>query len=139
MYFMTYVSSATTQFSNDELVDLLDISRRNNELSNITGMLLYKEGNFLQVLEGEKSAVKALFEKVSRDPRHKGVLVLLEGEIDQRDFPDWSMGFKNLTALELDDVKGYNEFLNLSFQDEELISNPSKSQKLLLSFKKNMR
>jgi hypothetical protein len=136
---MTYVSSASIPFSNDELVDLLDISRRNNMLAGITGMLLYKDGNFLQVLEGEKSAVKALFEKVSRDPRHKGVIPLLEGEITQRDFPDWSMGFKNLTDISLNEFPGYNEFLNLSLQDDELISNPSRSQKLLLSFKKNMR
>ena len=98
MYFLIYVSVAEKPFSSTELLDLLEHARRNNEKAHVTGMLLYKEGNFLQVLEGEERVVKALSAKISRDPRHSKVITMLEGPLVQREFSDWSMGFSNLDA-----------------------------------------
>lgn len=138
IYFIIYASSATRKFSEAELVELLKKSRENNSRLGITGMLLYKDGNFIQVLEGEKSAVQMLFKKINADPRHKGVLILLQETIEERQFPDWSMGFRNLNSAEYSAMEGYSEILNYSFTGEEFKSDPTKCQKLLLMFKKTM-
>ena len=75
---------------------------RNNEQRSITGMLLYSDGNFLQVLEGEKEAVLQTFKHIEKDPRHRDVFVLLEQDIAERQFSSWSMGFKQLTGADLE-------------------------------------
>ena len=72
---------------------LLEHARRNNEKAGVTGMLLYKDGNFMQVLEGEERVVQALSAKIGRDPRHEKMVTLLEGPLAEREFSDWSMGF----------------------------------------------
>lgn len=69
MIYLVYVSSAVKLFSSAELQQLLRGARENNSSRDITGMLLYKDGNFMQVLEGEKEPVLALRDRISRDPR----------------------------------------------------------------------
>lgn len=81
--------------------EILEVSVRNNLRRNVTGMLLFAEGSVLQVLEGETGSVLETFSAIQKDPRHKGIIVLLEEDISERQFPHWSMGFKHLTATEL--------------------------------------
>ena len=138
MFYIVYVSSAVKPFSSTELVELLSKSHVNNATVGITGMLLYKDGNFMQVLEGEQEAVRALDVKIKRDPRHRGVLTLLQGQLAERQFPDWSMGFKDLNTVDLRSTPGYSEFLNCPLTEEEFLKDPSRCKKLLLTFKKIM-
>ena len=70
MVFLVYVSSAVKLFSDEELVQLLEASRENNSKIGVTGMLLYKEGNFMQLIEGPEESVRSLHAKISIDPRH---------------------------------------------------------------------
>ena len=93
---LVYVSSATDAVSQRTMADLLEVSRQNNAKLNITGLLLCYENNFFQLLEGEETAVKNLYKKISMDPRHKGILQLLADVNEGRDFPDWSMCYKLL-------------------------------------------
>ena len=138
MISLIYVSSATEKFSHAELLTLLETSRRNNARLNVTGMLLYKDGNFMQVIEGEEGQIERLHAKISGDPRHNGLLTLLKRPIEQRQFSDWSMGFKDLSDPNLAGKAGYNEFLNTSLVSPEFASNPSYAQRLLLTFKNRM-
>lgn len=138
MFFLTYISSATSRCSEEDLTLLLAQSRENNAKLGITGMLLYKDGNFMQVLEGEESAVRSLYARIERDPRNKGNIVLLQGHAEESQFPDWYMGFRNLDSPEVRDIPGYSEFLNTRLTEEEFSENPTRSQKLLLTFKKSM-
>jgi hypothetical protein len=131
------VSSAVTPFTPHELRDLLQRCNRNNRQRDVTGMLLYKDGNFMQVLEGEESAVMAVHRTIGRDSRHRGMITLLQGMTPGRQFSAWSMGFKDMGA-DLDNPEGYSEFLNLPLTGKEFQSDPSKAQKLLLTFKRNM-
>ncbi len=140
MHFLIYVSIAVQPFTAEELVSCLKLWRANNEQAALTGMLLYKEGNFLQVLEGEESAVRALFEdRISRDPRHHKVTILLEGDAAEREFSDWSMGFQNLDdkgqAAAVADLPGYSEFMNTELSAKAFAGNPSRAQQLLRIFK----
>jgi hypothetical protein len=93
---LIYASTAHDKLSECELRDLLDVSRRNNAAAGITGMLLYRDGNFLQILEGGREAVHALLDRIKADRRHFGVMVVLETEIERRSFDGWSMGFRAL-------------------------------------------
>lgn len=74
-----------------EIAQILKAARANNSQKNVTGALLYNEGYFAQVLEGPRQSVEAIFEKIQRDDRHNEVTVLEGGDMDRRDFPDWSM------------------------------------------------
>ncbi len=112
MFHLVYVSSAVSPFSDQELDELLAISRTNNTKCGVTGMLLYLEGNFIQALEGEKDAVMATNLRIAKDPRHRGVLVLLQGDIEKRDFPDWSMGYRRVDRDGAGQIPGYTDFLD---------------------------
>jgi len=135
---LTYVSSATQEFSGDELARLLALSRVNNERVGVTGMLLYKDGNFMQVIEGSQDAVMTLKRHIERDGRHKGLLVLVAEERAERAFSEWSMAFRNLNEPSVNALPGFDEFLNTSLKDERFTRSPIASQKLLAIFKRNL-
>ena len=99
---LVYSSTATSEFSRDDLAVLLQQARANNSRSGITGLLLYKRGLFMQALEGEETAVRALYAKIRVDPRHKNVVTLADIPVAQARFTDWAMGFENLDDLPLD-------------------------------------
>lgn len=98
----------------EELVELLQQSRRNNERVGVTGMLLYKDGDFMQLIEGEESAVRELFARIDRDPRHHGALVLLDEPAERRLFGEWAMGFRDASEAELQAQPGFSDFMNRS-------------------------
>lgn len=137
MFSLVYVSSATHLFTDQELIDLLKKSRANNQRQDITGLMLYKDGNFIQVLEGPEEAVLATFNKIALDPRHTGLVILSRQQIAERQFPDWAMGFRN--ANKLQDVAGVSAYLQEPVTPEALTKNPQRTQLLLESFKENLR
>ena len=118
-YTLVYISTAVKPMSDDELVDLLNVSRRNNILQDITGMLLYRNGEFMQCLEGEKETVEKVFEVISGDSRHKDIIVLARKDLVERSFSNWSMGFENLSGSALSEIDGYSNFIDVAFHDEE--------------------
>ncbi len=97
---LAYTSVATVGFQEDELTRILQQSRTYNTSVDITGVLLYVRGSFIQVLEGKKAAVEALYEHIKKDPRHSNVTLLLNRPIVQRLFPNWAMGYTILTEHE---------------------------------------
>lgn len=92
--FIAYASRATASFDHARLVDLLTESRANNSRDGITGMLVYSEPDFIQILEGPDAAVRALLERIGRDPRHTDVRVLLDEQVTERKYATWSMGYE---------------------------------------------
>ena len=138
MFSLTYVSSAVTPFTPKQLRDLLAVCRENNRRREITGMLLYKDGNFMQALEGIESKVRESHQIIAADPRHHGLITLLQGSVPEREFSDWTMGFRDL-GVDIDNPEGYSEFLNLPLTAKDFQANPTKAHKLLLMFKKTMR
>ncbi len=106
MYHLVYTSYATEPFLEEDLVQLLVQSRAYNKEKSISGILLYLQGKFIQVLEGKKSVVLALYSTIEKDPRHKKVRIVIEGSSPQRLFKGWSMGFKQLSSEEFEDLSG---------------------------------
>lgn len=111
---LLYVSNTSLNLADRVLEDILAASRRNNARDGITGMLLYLQGGFMQVLEGNKDAVSATFERICRDGRHHNAMVLLDRDAP-RAFGEWSMGFRRVAedgdpagvfALTADALKG---------------------------------
>ncbi|MBI1212000.1 MAG: hypothetical protein GC190_11090 [Alphaproteobacteria bacterium] len=97
MRHLLYVSSSVGHVSDDEIAQILHRARRNNARNGITGMLLYCDGNFLQLLEGEDEAVETTFRRIKRDPHHRDIHVMLDDKnVSQHAFADWSMGFEKL-------------------------------------------
>ncbi len=121
--------------SDDALGELLEQSRERNLKNRITGLLLYKDGQFMQVLEGDEAAVMKIFASIERDPRHKSVDVLRAEYIQYRDFPDWSMGFKNVTNLDPATLPGYTRFLEHDFTAEYFAEDTVEAHRMLLAFK----
>ncbi len=139
MHTLVYVSTAARSFTSDELKALLVQSRRDNAAADITGMLLYKGGNIIQLLEGEQEQVTQLYHKIEGDPRHRGSLILLKSDADQRSFQDWSMGFRDLDDPALKKLPGFNELMNDTVENPSLFRDPTRVQKLLNYFKQSMR
>ena len=91
---LLYVSNTAHNISVGELDDILTASRRNNAMLGITGLLLFIDGGFLQILEGEERAVRELYTRVATDSRHINPHLMLDREVPVRAFPEWSMGFE---------------------------------------------
>lgn len=106
---VTYISSATRPFSSEELQDMLQRFRENNARLGVTGMLLYGNQTFLQVLEGEERTVNGLMETIRRDPRHHDFRVLERKQVERREYADWSMGFKRVSGDDLRAVEGLTD------------------------------
>lgn len=138
MITLLYLSSAVYKFSDAELIDLLAKARENNDRLGVTGMLLYHDGNFLQVLEGEEATVRPLFDTIHQDPRHQSVIKLIERPLSERQFGAWSMAFRTMDDLPVDQMEGYSDFLNKPFA-EELKSHPSAAYQFLLAFRESAR
>ena len=83
-----------------ELVDsILRSSHAHNPALGITGVLCYGGDVYMQVLEGGRSAVNDLYNKIVRDSRHREVMLLLYEEIAERRFAGWTMGHVNLKKI----------------------------------------
>ena len=122
-------------FTTRKLVALLGKSRANNKASGITGMLLFRGGNFMQVLEGSPDALGATLERIRRDPRHHDITVIGDFMVPQRSFADYQMGFAHLDDPEVTKVPGFTEFLGNDFHAPAVMANPSFAMTMLRHFK----
>lgn len=108
---MIYLSNST-HFDSDtdeKLQSLLKTARRNNNRLGVTGMLLYHNGSFLQVLEGQESVVDALYERIKQDDRHRACMIVARLKVPEREFGNWSMGFQKPEGVLL---MGFSDFMN---------------------------
>jgi hypothetical protein len=96
---LMYASRAVPAVDQEELLAILRQCKARNPEHGITGVLCYSEGIFLQVLEGGRSAVNALYNRIVADPRHTQVELMSYEEIGERRFAGWSMGQVNMARL----------------------------------------
>lgn len=102
---IVYFSSSADSLDENELATILQQSRHNNSKLGITGIILYVRGNIIQVLEGAKQAVDALYERIQHDHRHTDIVTVLNRPISQRQFGNWSMGYETMTIRQLEELK----------------------------------
>ena len=114
-----YISDSLEHESMDKLKALYTKAKANNLTHNITGILIYKNQNFLQVLEGEEMKVNETFSKIKSDSRHKNIFKVINTSIDQRIFEDYNFGFTIIDNKR--GLKNLNEYLEwLKEADNEL-------------------
>lgn len=115
MEYLVFISTAKKLMSDAELLDLLQSARSKNSENNITGMLLYGEGTFLQVLEGEREDLQRVYNAIQADFRHRNIIVMISGILNERIFSKWSMSFASVNAEVLEVVEGYLNPANMNF------------------------
>ena len=111
---LVYSSAATTAFSQENLIELLEKARSNNERMNVSGMLLHHEGTFIQVLEGDGEVIESLYSRIEDDDRHEEPRVLLRESEVPRSYSEWTMGFVRATDEMIEAVDGLNDFMRQS-------------------------
>jgi len=103
-YAITYVSTAKKELSSTEIDDLLTTSKKNNNKKSITGVLLYKDGNFLQLIEGKKTEILTLFETIIKDERHTNIIKIFGKEKDSKPFDGYHVDFVTNKKLQYSDT-----------------------------------
>lgn len=138
---LIYLSSANYEFSQEELLQILEKSRKNNTALNITGILLYEERNIIQLLEGDRKRVESLFKVIQNDQRHSGIICLIRDFKEKRDFPEWSMGFQRLKHGKFEsELVGFNKLVEKKSIIDEDMKNLSSAVKVLIkSFTRSIR
>ncbi|WP_058728481.1 BLUF domain-containing protein [Curtobacterium oceanosedimentum] len=117
---LVYASRAVVGFGLDDLDELLEHARTANARVGVTGLLLFRDHRFLQLLEGPTAAVREKMAFIAEDPRHDQVTVLLEEHVPARQFPDWSMGYAAETTLQRAAVPGHRTtFDDLDFLPDD--------------------
>ena len=116
---LCYVSSAKSSLSETDLEHLFRVNKRNNTKLGISGLLVYNNGNFLQILEGEEQKIHKLFAKISQDSRHNNIIKLIQAPIEERIFDDYESGFVMVEDnTKLNQLKNYLNWI----KEAELIS-----------------
>ncbi len=137
MHELFYCSFATREMTDADILDILEVARAFNKDNKITGILVYwvSTRQFMQILEGEKEVIFDLLEKIKKDKRHTGLNLIYDGEISNRSFGKWSMGFRNFESIDKSKLDGFSTILEKGFTNELIRENPSVAVKLFQAFK----
>ncbi|MBO3271794.1 MULTISPECIES: BLUF domain-containing protein [Hymenobacter] len=134
MHHLIYMSTAVQPLSDAELGALLNQARLRNEQDNITGALVYGDGRFMQIVEGDKAALDDLYTRLLSDKRHVGLVKLADKEVAERSFTDWSMAFRPVSDEEFLTMAGYVQPIQLNLQPLNLSAADSLLLHMMRSF-----
>lgn len=107
---LLYVSRSNGPQTTTVTSSILMQAQAHNRAQGITGVLCQGQGYFLQVLEGERSRVNALYQRICGDARHKDVELLRYEDISERLYDPWSMALVRLSAQDPMVKVGHPEF-----------------------------
>lgn len=138
MYHIVYISTASNAMTQCNLLKLLEKSRAFNQANDVTGVLLYSDGNFIQILEGEEQCLKSLYHRISIDPVHHRVITISEGEVPGREFSEWSMGFRDMTGSAVRLAPAFTAYMNTPNQYDNSLTKSVRYAELLAMFKGNL-
>jgi hypothetical protein len=120
-----YLSSlAVSDAVEGQVNDIVRKASIKNQHAQITGILLFRNGVFLQLLEGPKSNVQTLFAKIQKDPRHSNIIKMFEISENSRLFPDWNMGLRRIGDPELkiiNEILSWNKLISASEKIDNLL------------------
>jgi len=108
--YIAYVSRQSYILTDEDISELLTSCRTKNTRNKITGMLIYFDGTFVQFLEGPEDTLTSLYSKILNDKRHQEIILLIDGESQERQFEDWSMAYKKLSIPEATKIVGQKDF-----------------------------
>jgi len=111
LHCLLYVSRMKKEYSKEDLKDMLNRFRENNKTYNISGLMLYYDGNIIQYIEGDKKNVYILYNNIKNDIKHYNITKVVDESITRRNFVDWDMGFKEIDK---------NQFMDFSLHKLKL-------------------
>lgn len=132
LYRMIYSSEASEHMGPSVLAEILDDARVGNEARNVTGVLIYVDGLFCQVLEGEREVLEDLTENIRHDARHKSMKLFHRSEIMERTFDDWRMAYLDASAAEMSRWAGLEGTVTIDHLLERLHSDGARIPKVLV-------
>ena len=133
---LIYTSAAVRDLSDDELAHILRASVRNNQKTNITGLLLYAKGTFLQVIEGESDVIDELIATIKLDPRHRDIEELMRTQIREPEFSQWHMGYRALSKGDALALPNYAPFFEDGFDSAMLAAKPGECLEIMQALAK---
>lgn len=116
---LLYISDAVLPMDAEKLEAIREVSARNNAEHEITGVLFYSAGHFVQLLEGDTDEIHRLFEKIASDTRHQNVRLLVLRPAERRDFADWNMGLLDLDQHNADRRRDLDELVRLAGEGDK--------------------
>lgn len=129
-----YLSRASNDFNENDIESIVEVSRRNNTRDGVTGMLLYKDRRFLQILEGDELTVKRIAARIELDGRHDELTVIFNGTMP-RLFSDWSMGYANLNTDLFKNHPAVLDYFRKTWCAESFQSAQTRVRRLLLNMR----
>lgn len=129
--YIVYVSYMIKKYTVEEMNEFLYEYRKNNEIHGITGLMLHKDGNIIQLIEGKEDDVLQLYNNISNDKRHIRIIKLLQKKIKKRMFGDWKMSFINYD----NNTEKTNAFSRFLLDTENNICDDDKIHSLFTLFK----
>ena len=129
-YQVIYSSQAVTPMSMTDLESILVDAREGNLRRGVTGALVFVDGVFLQILEGQKEAVQGLMNSIARDSRHSALHVIDEAEIDQARFSAWRMAYLSSTPAQVSAWLGMEGTASLQELLEDLHRTPHQASRV---------
>jgi hypothetical protein len=118
LYRVVYISEACQPFSEGQLDDLLEHARVKNRDLGVSGILLYEKDHFLQMIEGPDRSIIQLYGTIRKDPRHHDIVTISEGNIDSRQFGQWTMAHHKIEPGNSGLEEGYLRIMT-TFQSAE--------------------
>jgi hypothetical protein len=117
---LVYVSNRNATCTPAEIEKILNSCKKNNPSLNITGVLLYTDKKFMQLVEGDAKVIVDLYDKIKKDQRHSNVMMISYNPIKEKSFPSWHMASKDIsktdiqfkTDISADDKRVFNEILS---------------------------
>lgn len=101
LYRLVYTSARSKSCTDQDIEDILAVSRRNNPKLDITGIMVHTNDRFLQILEGPYNNIMKLYDTITSDKRHGGSIVRFCKPVDSRQFGDWNMAYKDVTSSDV--------------------------------------
>lgn len=105
--YVSYMSNQALILKEDDIERLLFQIREKNKKLAITGLLLLIQGKFIQYIEGPEEEIENVYKKIKSDPRHNQLILLDSGDIDDRQFKDWSMAYRKIEDDVVENITGY--------------------------------
>ncbi|MFT7086357.1 MAG: hypothetical protein ACJAV5_002085 [Vicingaceae bacterium] len=134
MFELVYFSVARPNLTQKEILDILVYSRKWNYEHDVTGLLIYNKVEFLQLIEGDETTIRELFEKIKKDVRHQNLILLAADSKKERVFPNWNMAYQN---VEIDEGKS-DSFNNSIKAFSDLVEKPTLAVDLFWTMAKHL-
>jgi hypothetical protein len=99
---IAYMSDRNSDCTQTEIKDILSSCKKNNPTLEITGVLLYSDSKFIQMVEGESKTIIGLYDKIKLDSRHHNVRMISYRSIKEKSFPSWHMGARKIVGSLVD-------------------------------------